>query len=347
MKGLIWAAAVALSAAPLAAQPAPVRASTQNASLDAAFDRMVGELGLPGAALMVVDRNGIVYQRTAGNTAVDRPVPVASATKWLSAALIMTLVDDGKLRLETKVGEVLTDAPQPIRNATVRQLFSHTAGTGGGELLALRDVSSTEDAVRKVFANGVERPPGASFAYGGTSMQIGGLMAERLTGTAWQTLFDRRIAQPLGFTGHRWGWLRPTGAAEVPLIGGGLTVSPRDFAAFLRMILNDGRVGQRQLLSPASVAAIESDQLRGLPSRFRPQTTPDNWSYGLGIWCERKEANGRCLVSSSAGAFGTYPWIDRERGLAGVFVTLGRFDQVLAKAVQLREQATATLSRRQ
>lgn len=325
-------------------QTASAQADPETA-LARAFDQAVAEQRLPGAVLIVVGRDGVRFTRAAGSITADRPVAVASASKWMAAALVMTLVDEGRLSLDTRVGAVLPNAPTPMRDATVRQLFSHTAGSGGAEILAVANVSSTQDAVDQLFAGGFRRPPGQSFAYGGTSMQIGALMAERAGGASWTQMFDRRIAGPLGFSGHRWGWLRRNGAADVPLAAGGLTVSARDYAAFLRMILNEGQMDGRRILSAAAIREMERNQTGTLPIHFAPAATPPGWRYGLGIWCERQDAAGRCLVSSSAGAFGTYPWIDRERGLAGIFVTLARLDTALPAAIALRERATELLAR--
>jgi len=333
-----WVATLMLLAAgpAAAAEPRDGRA----AALAAAFDRLVAEKRLRGAGLLVLDRNGVVFARTAGDIGPDTPIPIASATKWPSAALVGTVVDEGKLGLETRLGEVLTEAPRPIAGATLRQLFSHTAGMGGAPMLALRDVVSMDDAVAKLLAAPSQGRPGAFFAYGGASMQLAGKMVERRAGKDWATLFDERIAGPLGITTHRWGWLRPTGRAEVPLVGGGLTLSMDDFGRFLRAMLADGVAPDgRRVLSAAMVRAIETDQARGVPVRFRPESVPESWSYGFGAWCEAPDVNGRCRVTSSAGAFGTYPWIDREAGLAGVFVTRARLPDVLAGAVALREAA--------
>lgn len=335
---LCWLA-IGLAPAPLAAQ------TPGQATLATAFDRFVAERSLAAAALVVLDRNGILFERSAGTIGLDRPVPIASASKWLSAALVMTLVDEGRLTLDTTVGTVLPAAPDPIRTATVRQLLSHMAGSGGAEIMAIDDVRSVADSVDRLFANGFAHPPGQSFAYGGASMQIAGRMAEVASNLGWTELFDRRLAQPLGFSGHRWGWLRRNGAGDVPLVAGGLTLSARDYARFLRMILNDGMAEGGRVLSPSAVREMERDQVGALPIRFAPASTPANWRYGLGLWCESRDARGNCLVSSSAGAFGAFPWVDRTRGIAGVLIVLSRLDRTLDGAIALRRQAAESVTR--
>jgi hypothetical protein len=71
-----------------------------------------------------------------------------------------------------------------------------------------------------------------------------------------------------------------------------------------------------------------------------PRVGLSGWRYGIGIWCERIDADGRCPVVSSAGAFGVYPWVDRDAGLAGVFFTRTPLQRVLRPAIALRTLAT-------
>lgn len=64
--------------------------------------------------------------------------------------------------------------------------------------------------------------------------------------------------------------------------------------------------------------------------------------YALGAWCERIAATGRCSALSAPGALGAYPWLDRERGIAGVLLTLegrGRTRAFAAATRRLAEQA--------
>ena len=62
-------------------------------------------LRLPGASLLVVHDGTLVEQEVWGSYTLDTVVPIASASKWLSAAMIMTLVEDGVLdALRERIG---------------------------------------------------------------------------------------------------------------------------------------------------------------------------------------------------------------------------------------------------
>lgn len=335
------AAALGLATACAAAapkSPSVVWPSASAVDIDHRFDDLVAKSQLSGATMIVVDKSGTVYSRSSGNIAPDTPVAIASATKWLSAAAIMTLVDQDRLSLDTELGFVLPSAPAPLRSATLRQLLSHTSGMGGTAIETVDDVRSMDDAVAKLLALTPSGRPGEFFAYGGASMQLAGAMAERTASETWPAFFDARIAKPLGIRTARWGWLRRNGAPDVPLVAGGLTLSGADYAKFLAALLRGGTAADgTRVLSSSAIAAIETDQMRGVPVRFAPQSTRPGWRYGLGVWCERPNSAGACAITSSAGAFGTFPWIDRRRGIAGIFITRAALPKVLPGILELRD----------
>jgi len=88
---------------------------------------------------------------------------------------------------------------------------------------------------------------------------------------------------------------------------------------FLRMLAAGGTVDGKQVLTPASVAEIEKDQVRGL------DTSDDGAvqitgipTYGLGVWRDEVAADDSIEVVSGSGALGFYPWLDRVHGTYGI-----------------------------
>ena len=80
------------------------------------------------AALVLIKDDKVIYRKSFGSHTADKVVPVASASKWLSGALIMTLVDEGKLSLDDTVSKYLPEFGGEKSNITIRHLFSHTSG---------------------------------------------------------------------------------------------------------------------------------------------------------------------------------------------------------------------------
>lgn len=78
-------------------------AEDPRSSVDASFDNIVSTARISGATIIIYDESGLLYKRSAGTSGVCTPVPVASASKWLTTAVIMSLVDEGQLSLDAAV----------------------------------------------------------------------------------------------------------------------------------------------------------------------------------------------------------------------------------------------------
>ena len=77
--------------------------------VDAAISQRVAGEGLEGAALLVV-RDGQIFRNTGyAKYNTSTVVPIASASKWLTAATMLSLVDDGRLTLDDKVNNYLPE----------------------------------------------------------------------------------------------------------------------------------------------------------------------------------------------------------------------------------------------
>src|SRR5262249_55988372 len=88
---------------------------------------------------------------------------------------------------------------------------------------------------------------------------------------------------------------------------------------FLHMLVNDGNAAGRQVLSTASVADIERDQVKGLDTRDDAAVQITRIpTYGLGVWRDVVGPDDQIRAVSGSGAYGCYPWIDRRHGTDGI-----------------------------
>ncbi|MDX2030469.1 MAG: serine hydrolase [Blastocatellia bacterium] len=290
----------------------------------------VGRVPLAGASLVLIKDGRVVYERQFGAYDANTTVFIASASKWIAAATLMTLVDEGKLGLDDPVSKYLPYFTGEKGTMTIRQLFSHTSGLPpdialGSESGCLGDRGTTLDGcVREIAGLALIGPPGGQFAYGGNSMQVAGRICEVVSGKSWEALFQERIAGPLGMTGTTFG------TSQNPLVAGGARSRLGDYAAFLRMILNEGLHDGRRILSAEAVREMQRDQTFGVPIVFSPHTQYGNGSfrYGLGEWIDAKDGQGNSIQLSSQGGFGFSPWIDRRRNLIGVLLVQNSLQNV-------------------
>lgn len=287
-------------------------------------EQLVAAAPLPGAAVSLIRDDEVVYRRAFGSYGVGQRVAIASATKWLSGAVILRLVDRGVLRLDDPIGRWLPEAPADKQPITLRQLFAHTSGLPGSEVACIGDAGTTLAAcTAQILAQPLAAEPGTRFAYGGNSMHVAGRIAEIATGQRWDVLFRTEVATPLGLTATDYGFSSTApGLIDVtnPRIAGGARSTLDDYTRFLTALLARGRGPDGSIwLSPALVDQLEADQVRGASIASTP--LPEAAGYGIGVWRERLDAAGRATRVSSPGAFGFYPVLDRAGGWAGVFLT--------------------------
>jgi CubicO group peptidase (beta-lactamase class C family) len=328
--GYVLLAVSDLAAAPasiLTAAPAStsVRASGPPPGLAARLDRIVSDDGAPGVTLLVFRRDRLLYRINAGRISDDTVLPVASASKWMVAALVMRLVDAGRLSLDAPIGDSLPEFTGAAARITLRQILSFTSGQGSIEdsqdLWQDPHISLRESA-RLLAAIPLMDPPGTAFRYGGPAMQIAGALVEQATGKSWSSAFDEWIGGPLGLT-HTF-WIHPLWPSlppedvHNPILQGGVVTTAADYGRFLAMVANDGVFQGHRILSHAAVDAMERVQTGDAKMAFVPGGRTD-LRYALGNWCEREDSAGLCTIVSSPGILGTYPWIDRRNGIYGVF----------------------------
>lgn len=300
----------------------------------------IGLVPLDGASLILIKDGQVVYEKYFGNYNANTTVFIASASKWLSGATLMTQVDAGRISLDDPVSKHLPYFTGVNGTMTIRQMFSHTAGYAPesaltsneaeciGNRFTTMDACAREIAQLKLIAN-----PGAQFAYGSNSMQAAGRVCEVVSGKSWEVLFQENIAGPLGMTATTFG------QGGNPLVPGGARSRLRDYANFLQMIANRGTFNGRRILSENSVREMQKDQTFGVPIFYSPHSRYGNANvrYGIGEWLDVTDAEGNSIQVSSQGAFGFSPWLDKKRNLIGVFLVQNQLQNVYSTVAQIQQ----------
>lgn len=286
--------------------------------------------------VVLISQHGqLIYKKEIGLRANDRRV-IASASKWLSAAVIMSLADEGKLSLTDTVGKFLPVFTQYHKgNITIRQLFSHTSGFPGNspQRYEYRADLTMEQAVDSIAVyTAMIHAPGSTFNYGSVSMQIAGRIAELVSGKSWQVLFNEKIARPCDMTANYW-----LMSVKNPLVAGGVRTSATDYLHFLEMIVNKGMYNGKRVLTENALSEMLKDQTAGAEIEDSPYPSDKPTRYGIGNWIDVLSASGEVIETSSPGAFGTHPWQDKKNGIAGIIFT--RSDPKKTNAVSIHVRA--------
>lgn len=273
---------------------------------------------------------------------LDSTVAIASCSKWLSGAVVLALAERGVFHLDDAIGRHLPAFEAAGKgHITIRQCFAMTSG------LSLRDPDYELDtnltlaaSVDLIAANTpILFPPGTQLDYEGDGMQVVGRICEVATGRDWRSLARDLVFAPLGMSTASY-----TVFGLNPAIAGGVRCSGADYLKFLRMIRNNG-VGEagNVVLSSRSVQEFFTNQSFGLPEHYSPwfpslyfpyNQRPD---YGMGSWVLAQQPGGGVVEEvASPGAFGTFPWVDRRRGLCGIFFMLAPQGFSTAGTIDLR-----------
>jgi CubicO group peptidase (beta-lactamase class C family) len=283
---------------------------------------------LPGASLILIQNGRIIYRRNFGTYVGIAPqVPVASASKWLSALVIQRLVEQGRMHWDDTVADYFGSNypnPDPVKGAiTLAQLMSHTSGITVAEAGCLAYASrnmALDDCAKSILGTPLSWAPGTMFAYGANSMQVAGAMAQRATGQGWAKLVASELSGPLGLTRTNYG-VNPNGTPfRNPIVSGGARSTLRDYANVVQMVVQGGVFDGAQYLSPEAIAEMQLDQTHGVPVDLDSDPYPTAHGYGYGEWRHAVDCNGNATRVSSTGAFGTSPWVDYDHGIAAVFL---------------------------
>jgi methyl acetate hydrolase len=203
--------------------PAPHRLpEVGSLALSQQLDAAVVHGDTPGVVALLVGREGVLYEGSAGKLDVAGNVPmrsdaifrIASMTKPITSVAIMMLVEEGKLGLNDPVSRYLagfenlrvitafnaTDGSYETRPAkramTIRHLLTHTSGIGYGFSSPI--VARLEqDTQKREWEIPLLHDPGEKWTYGASTVVLG-LIVEKVTGSSLEAYFQERIFRPLG-----------------------------------------------------------------------------------------------------------------------------------------------------
>ena len=293
-----------------------------------------------GAAL-AIHRRGRLYQTAAGVLNVDSGVTatpdsvfqIGSITKIFTTTLIMQLVDEGLLDLDTPVRKYLPGfrvADSAVSRAvTPRHFLCHTSGIEGDLFV---DTGYGENSANRLQDMGTMLPslfpPGERLSYCNFGFAMLGRIAEELTGESWDALMRSRIFQPLGMTkaltlpeetiryraaiGHIPDSRAPGGHRISPMpwlthgqkaAGATPMMSAADLLKFAVMHIDRGRAGSgERLLTAGSVSQMQRPQFR-LGGQFARSIN----AWGLGWMLMRW--SGKKIVGHDGGTVGQYAFL--------------------------------------
>lgn len=305
------------------------------------LERIRASYKLPAMAAFAIRGDEVIEQATVGTVSLkdstpvgpDAPWHLGSNTKAMTATVAGMLMEDGLLRWDLTVGEVLGETAPDMhakhRDTTLADLLHHIAGITPN----IAWFSAPEDRV-SCAAEILKRAPQGKrgkYLYSNAGYVVAGAMMEAVTGEPWEEVIRERLFEPLGMSstsfgapvkpgspwGHRSGLLSWTPmdpnkrkADNAPVLGPAGTVHSTldDYAKFIAAHLKGAR-GAGGIVSAETFATLH--------------TPFEGGDYAMGwIVTERSWAGGRALTHGGSNTlwFAT-AWLAPEKNMAYFAVT--------------------------
>ena len=314
--------------------------------LEADMNNQLAQLSTDTDFSFAVERDDgrrYVYQR--GSSRMQTLYESASTSKLVSAVIIFRLVEQGYLKLEDKPQDRISTWPiaagSSLAAMNLANLLSFTSGLTEEPLCINAGFMNFESCVNTIAnANANNQMlPGTEFYYASTHLQVAGLMAIKARGVAsWQDVFSEFKQQTGLFKNATY----DLPSLSNPRLAGGMHWSGDEYLDFLSA-LKKGK-----LLNPNSMAQLLTDRTATAKLVYSPAAAlGEVWHYGFGSWHECQSSSFNCSPAtriSSPGAYGAYPFWDRNKSYVGILArqgSLGTFTQGVAVERTIRPKVEA------
>ena len=210
----------------LSVMPSPARAESPPApkNLASALQPFVDGHSLAGAVVLVADKDRVLALEAVGflDVAAKKAMPtdaifwIASQSKPITAAALMMLVDEGKVKLDDPVEKYLPEFAslqvsvkqdkgppllrKPKRPITVRDILSHTSGMpfASAKERPTLDKLTLKEGARSYAETPLLHEPGSKFNYSNAGINTAGRIIEVVSGMSYEAFLDKRLFGPLG-----------------------------------------------------------------------------------------------------------------------------------------------------
>ena len=261
--------------------------------LDATLDAIYEEARSEGANCVVVERGGVVLGEWRADDFAEGALQEGfSTTKSLAATLVGVAQDQGFLTLDQRASDFITEWQGTESEAvTIRQLLSMTSGRYFDVLSDYARLAFLEqDKSGYAVSLGQSSAPGTEWVYNNAAVQTLEVVLKRSTGMSVEEFARTRLFEPLGMTSR----LSADAFGNHGLFAG-MQTNCGDLARLVRLYMDEGKVGDRQVLSAQFIDEAIS------PS------TELNAAYGFLWWLNE---SGRVVRADGSGSVAEGSFLD-------------------------------------
>jgi len=301
--------------------PASVRAAEFDPkTLDAVVELAMKEMNVPGAAVVVVQDDKVVYCKGFGVREKGKPevvttdtvFAIASCSKAFTATLVGMLSDDGKLKWDDKVHDHLDyfrlSDELADREVTLRDMLSHRTGMPRHDMLWSGLSTDSGEIIRRWGKAKSSTSFRSTWEYSNVPFTTAGLIAGQLEKSDWGTAIQKRIFEPLRMKSSSTTWKAASSSSdhatphysafdksiaavkwdEIDHAGGAgcINSTATDMGNWLRFQLAGGKFDGKRVIAERTLKETHTGQMLFKPEGpftlyFPPKATRFS-SYGLG-----------------------------------------------------------------
>jgi CubicO group peptidase (beta-lactamase class C family) len=192
------------------------------AGAERAFEKAAKAVNMPapGCAIGVSVNGESVFEKAFGLAEMEHKIPntpqtifeSGSVAKQFTAAALVLLEQDGKLKLDDPVRKYIPEMPEYEAPMTIRHLLNHTAGLRDwGSVMALTGVGRGDRVINQDVAfdviirqKGLDFTPGAEYSYSNSGYQLAAIVVERVSKQKFGDFVSERFFKPLKMTSSSW-----------------------------------------------------------------------------------------------------------------------------------------------
>jgi CubicO group peptidase (beta-lactamase class C family) len=276
------------------------------------------DFNVPGTAIAIVAGGEVVYAEGFGFRDLEAGKPmtpntlfaIGSTTKAMTTTVLGMLVDEGKLDWDEPLRNYLPtfrlSDPMISERITPRDMVTHRSGLPRHDMIWYNNNESTRaEIVERLSHLELSADLRERFQYNNLMYMTAGYLTGLLSGKTWEDVVRERLFEPLGmdrtnFSVHQsqedddfaYPYQEndeheieriPFRVIDLMAPAGAVNSSVNEMSRWLLFNLNEGRVGDRQLINPPTLSDIQSPHMTTGATPERPEVSQSTYGMGWGI----------------------------------------------------------------
>lgn len=292
---------------------------------------------------LISNKDSLLFKKEMGGFNATTVAPIASCSKWLTAALVMQFVDEGKLKVSDKVSKYIPAFAQKGKEELcILNTLCHMTGIESAEggflqnIMERRKYKTLEQEVNGFAARNQRAKSGTDFWYSSIGLNTAGRVIEIISGKKFEDVIKEKLFDPLEMNNTSFAAKRGGGPVNP---SGGASSTAEDYMKFLNMLLNKGLYKGKRILSENAIEQMKGVQDNPGQIKYAPKAA-EGYMYALGSWVVEDSTKTITLEAdrplykpgdnpvpgvdyiqkkmatalASPGLFGTWPMVDFCRG---------------------------------